>query len=88
MNNPLVDSIIQVIQNLSPEEQILIQQKLALVPLPTANIPSSLEQRRAFLQKPLTERRQILSQQAETLLPHYQHTDEWRELMAGDLVDG
>jgi antitoxin VapB len=37
---------------------------------------SSLEQRRTFLKKTLTERRQILSQQAENLLHHYQPTDE------------
>lgn len=89
MNNQLVDSIVQVIHNLSPEEQALVRQKLAIIPLPTGNNPpSSLEQRRTFLKKTPTERRQILSQQAETLLHHYQHADEWRELMAGDIVDG
>ncbi len=87
MNTQLVDSIIQVIHSIFPEEQALLQQKLAL-PTPDKMPPSSLEQRRTFLKRTLTERRQILSQQADTLLHHYQHSNEWRELMAGDIIDG
>jgi hypothetical protein len=46
----------------------------------------TLDERRAFLKKPLSERRSILAQQAEKMLPHYQSSDEWRELMAGDIM--
>jgi hypothetical protein len=47
----------------------------------------TLDERRAFLKKPSSERRSILAQQAEKMLPHYQLSDEWRELMAGDIID-
>jgi hypothetical protein len=30
---------------------------------------------------------QILAQQAETMVAHYQESNEWRELMAGDIID-
>ncbi len=65
-----------------------MRQKLSTVSPPELNtVPSSLEQRRAFLQKSPTERSQILAQQADTLLDHYQHSTEWRELIAGDITD-
>jgi hypothetical protein len=48
---------------------------------------TSLEMRRAFLKKPLAERQQILAQQAETVIAYYQESNEWRELMAGDIID-
>jgi hypothetical protein len=48
---------------------------------------TSLEIRRAFLKKPLAERQQILVQQSETMVAHYQESNEWRELMAGDIID-
>jgi hypothetical protein len=47
---------------------------------------TSLELRRAFLKKPLADRQQILAQQAETIIAHYQESNEWRELMAGDII--
>jgi hypothetical protein len=88
MNTQLVESIVQVIHTLSPEEQALVRQKLSKVsPSALDSSPSSLEQRRTFLQKSPTERSQILSQQADTMLEHYQHSTEWRELMAGDIMD-
>jgi hypothetical protein len=48
---------------------------------------TSLQMRRAFLKKPLAERQQILAQQAKTMSAHYQKSNEWRELMAGDIID-
>jgi hypothetical protein len=81
MNTQLVQSLAQVIRSLSPDEQTLLQQQLA----PPQN--DRLRQRQAFLQRPIEERRQILAQQAETLLTHYQADPEWRTLMAGDIVD-
>jgi hypothetical protein len=47
----------------------------------------SLEERRAFLKLPPTEKQRILQEQAENLLSHYQEDIEWRELMAGDIVE-
>jgi hypothetical protein len=76
MNTQLVESIVQVIHTLSPEEQALVRQKLSTVSPSALNIvPSSLAQRRAFLQKSPTERSQILAQQADTLLDHYQQLE-------------
>jgi hypothetical protein len=71
MNTQLVQSLAQVIRSLSPDEQTLLQQQLA----PPQN--DRLSQRRAFLQRPIEERRQILAQQAETLLTHYQEDPEY-----------
>ena len=47
----------------------------------------SLSERRAFMQLPLLERRQILASQAEEMFKHYQNSQEWRELQAGDIID-
>jgi len=47
----------------------------------------SLEERRAFLNLPIAERRRILENQAEKLLEHYQQDSEWQELMLGDIID-
>jgi hypothetical protein len=92
MNNQLVDSIVQMVENLPPEERDLVKHKLfSIVPQPEQTENSSneltLDERRAFLRKPLAERRSILSQQAEEMLTHYQSSNEWRELMAGDIID-
>lgn len=77
MNTQLVESIVQVIPTLSPEEQALVRQKLSTVSSSALDTsPSSLEQRRAFLQKSPSERSQILAQQADILLHHYQQRGE------------
>lgn len=47
----------------------------------------SLAQRLAFLKLPLAERGQILENQAEAMIDHYQQDSEWKELMAGDIID-
>ena len=53
-----------------------------------SNQPSlTLEQRRAFLKLPLEERRCLLKQQAAQMANHYQHNPEWKELLAGDIID-
>ncbi|QOV22097.1 hypothetical protein [Anabaenopsis elenkinii] len=43
--------------------------------------------RREFMKLPLEERRRILAEQAELMLMHYQHNQEWQELQTGDLID-
>jgi uncharacterized protein YuzE len=47
----------------------------------------TLEQRRAFLKLPLSERRRILGQQAADLENHYQQNTDWKEFLAGDIID-
>ncbi|EAZ93041.1 hypothetical protein [Crocosphaera chwakensis] len=47
----------------------------------------TLEQRRAFLKLPLSERRRILSQQAAEMEKHYQENTDWKEFLAGDIID-
>ncbi len=51
---------------------------------------TTLEQKRAFLRLPLTERRRILMQQAEDMASHYeseQSTTEREPWQGGDIVD-
>ena len=90
MNTQLVDSIVQAIANLSPAERELVKQKLFALDSNnrTENTGSlTLDERKAFLRKPLAERRAILALQAEQILSHYQDSNDWRELMAGDIID-
>jgi len=50
----------------------------------------TLEQRRAFLKRPLVERRRILSQQAEDAAVHYESEQSVRERevwQGGDIVE-
>ncbi|WP_071987469.1 hypothetical protein [Crocosphaera watsonii] len=47
----------------------------------------TLEQRRAFLKLPLSERRRILGQQAAEMENHYQQNTDWKEFLAGDIID-
>lgn len=46
----------------------------------TGDSTASLAQRRAFMRLALEERRRILAQQAEELLPHYQQKFQSQEL--------
>lgn len=48
---------------------------------------TTLADRYAFLKKPLAVRRKIMTSQAEALETHYVENSEWRELMAGDIVE-
>ncbi|WP_055075003.1 type II toxin-antitoxin system Phd/YefM family antitoxin [Pseudanabaena sp. 'Roaring Creek'] len=47
----------------------------------------TIEQRLDFLKLPIAERRQILESQAEEMITHYQQETDWKELMAGDIID-
>jgi hypothetical protein len=99
MNTQLVDSIVQMVESLPTAERELVKHKLfSIVPYqeqvegsvghnPNCSNELTLDERRAFLRKPLAERRSILTQQAEEMLTHYQSSNEWRELMAGDIID-
>jgi Zn-dependent peptidase ImmA (M78 family) len=49
--------------------------------------PFSIGQRRAFLNLPLETRRQVLAEQAERMVEHYDKDTEWRDLQGSDLVD-
>jgi uncharacterized protein YuzE len=45
------------------------------------------EQRRNFLKLPLEERRRLLAQQSFHLIEHYQQNTNWKEFLAGDIID-
>jgi hypothetical protein len=90
MNTQLVDSIVQMVETLPPAERELVKQKLSILPdseLPDLKTELTLEDRRAFLRKPLAQRQLILAEQAQQMVEHYQTSTEWRELMAGDIID-
>ena len=91
MNTQLVNSIIQMVENLPPAERKSVKQQLSK-PIGsepgTDDVELTLADRQAFLRKPLAERRAILSTQAKEMLTHYQSSNEWRELMTGDIIDG
>jgi hypothetical protein len=85
MNTQLVDSIVQMVETLPPAERELAKQKLSI--LPNRKTELTLEDRWAFLRKPLAQRQLILAQQAQQMVEHYQTSTEWRELMAGDIIE-
>jgi erythromycin esterase-like protein len=98
MNTQLVDSIVNMVETLSPEEQELVKQKLSILSDFRSerlrqrdwyenSTELTLEDRRAFLRKPLVERQLILAQQAQQMVDHYRSSTEWGELMAGDIID-
>jgi hypothetical protein len=90
MNTQLVDSIVQMVSTLPPAERESVKQKLSILPnreWSENNTELTLEDRRAFLRKPLAQRQLILAAQAQQMVEHYQTSTEWRELMAGDIID-
>jgi hypothetical protein len=90
MNTQLVDSIVQMVETLPPAERELVKQKLSILPdrdWAESKTDLTLADRRAFLRKPLAQRQLILAQQAQQMVEHYQPSTEWRELMAGDIID-
>jgi hypothetical protein len=90
MNTQLVDSIVQMVETLPPAEKELVKQKLSILPdrdWAENKTDLTLADRRAFLRQPLSQRQLILAQQAQQMVEHYQTSTEWRELMAGDIID-
>jgi hypothetical protein len=90
MNTQLVDVIVRVVESLPFAERELVKQKLSIFPQQEqmeTNKDLTLDERRAFLHKPLAERRSILSKQAEEMTAYYQSSTEWRELMTGDIIN-
>lgn len=73
-------------ENLQPAPGQEIEQTIAAAAQPEQST-LALPQRRAFMKLPLAERQQILARQAEEMLEHYENSQEWRELEAGDIVD-
>lgn len=49
--------------------------------------PLTLEERRAFMKRPLQERRRIMATQAEELADHYRSDNEWKDLEGVDFVE-
>ena len=60
--------------------------RLLGLPLPGQE-PVSLSQRRAFLNLPLEQRREVLAKQAEKLAPYYQAHPDWQNWQGGDFLD-
>jgi predicted NAD-dependent protein-ADP-ribosyltransferase YbiA (DUF1768 family) len=90
MNTQLVDSIVQMVGTLPPAERELVKQKLSILSdqeWSNSKTELTLEDRRAFLRKPLAQRQLILATQAQQMVERYQTSTEWRELMAGDIID-
>ena len=50
-------------------------------------LESRKNSRRSLLKMSLEQRRQILAQQAEKMVEHYQQNPEWKELGAGDILE-
>jgi hypothetical protein len=71
-------------ENLQPTPGQEIEQTIT-APQPDSTL--TLPQRRAFMKLLLSERRQILEKQAEEMLEHYENSQEWRELEAGNIID-
>jgi hypothetical protein len=59
---------------------------IVILPESPPTSPSSID-RRAFLKLSLEERRQILEQQAEAALSHYQQNLEWHEWVNLDMTE-
>jgi hypothetical protein len=90
MNTQLVDSIVHMVETLPPAERELVKHRLSILPdrdWSESNTDLTLEDRQAFLRKPLAQRQLILATQAQQMVEHYQISTEWRELMAGDIID-
>jgi hypothetical protein len=52
-----------------------------------AGASTDLSERYAFLKLPLSERRRLLSDQAERVRAHYLADEEWREWLQGDIIE-
>ncbi len=79
-----------MVETLFIEERELVRQKLSILPdldCVDRKTELTLADRQAFLRKPLAQRKLILAQQAQQMVEHYQTSTEWRELMAGDIID-
>jgi hypothetical protein len=79
-----------MVETLPPAERELVKQKLSILSdreWSDSKTELTLEDRRAFLRKPLAERQLILAQQAQQMVEHYQTSTEWRELIAGNIID-
>lgn len=79
-------------QDQSPEEIItqavtLYLQSQRQSSTPPETQPLSIDRRRAFLKLQMSERRQILQEQTENLMTHYQTDTEWQDLQVGDLIE-
>ncbi|ACK74113.1 hypothetical protein PCC7424_5547 (plasmid) [Gloeothece citriformis PCC 7424] len=49
--------------------------------------PIGIRKRRAFLKLPIAQRRRLLAQQASDMVDHYQQNTDWKEFLAGDIID-
>ena len=54
---------------------------------PTLQTRLAFSSRREFMRLPLSERRKIMAEQAERLADHYDKETEWKDWLAGDIVE-
>jgi hypothetical protein len=47
----------------------------------------TLTERQAFLRLPLEERQRILADRAEAMKEHYEQDVEWKDFLAGDIIE-
>ncbi|MBC8232958.1 ribbon-helix-helix protein, CopG family [bacterium] len=47
----------------------------------------TLDDRRAFMDLPIEERRKIMAEQAEKMAQYYEQDQKWKELQGGDIVE-
>jgi hypothetical protein len=79
-------------QGTTPELYVLDELRTRYLPTtPRTNAEAhnhvTMLARRELLKLPPSERRRILSEQAEKLKSHYETDTEWRELSEGDIVE-
>jgi hypothetical protein len=90
MNTQLVDSIVQVIRNLSAAEKDLVQQKLSIFFSAERsehnNSPTVADSSKVFLRRHLAARRSIFVKQSQQTA-QYRSLSQWQELMDGDIID-
>lgn len=76
-------------QNLTIDQAISIACSQGIGVLESSMSPETLTlaDRKAFLKRPLAERRRVLADQAEKMVAHYEQEREWQEIAPGDLIE-
>lgn len=79
--SPLLEQAINEIKKLSDEEQTAIAQFIL------RQLQNPVYSHAELFEMPLAQRRQILAQQAEMMISHYQNNEEILEWSGGDIVE-
>ncbi len=71
----------------------LVGRRVRLLVLPNQSSSSAskatltLTERQAFLRLPLEERHRLLADRAEAMKEHYKQDAEWKDFVAGDIIE-